>query len=139
MKLIQFRSFLGSVCAAVALMMVTVMHAQTNSAATAQPVALTADEDRQKMMDQLGITALRPGASGDEKAPDHANYDESQANPFPNLPDPLTMKNGEKVTTPEMWWKRRRPEIVEDYRARGLRARAGECSGSDVDGGRGRP
>ena len=49
------------------------------------------------MMDLLGITALRPGASGDEKAPDHANYDESQANPFPNLPDPLVMKNGEKV------------------------------------------
>jgi hypothetical protein len=115
MKLTQSRSLFGSVCAAVALLLATVTYAQTNSIATAQPAALTADEDRQRMMDQLGISALRPGASGDEKAPDHANYDESQANPFPNLPDPLTMKNGEKVTTPEMWWKRRRPEIVEDY------------------------
>ena len=115
MKLTQFRSLLGSLCAAVALLPVTAMYAQTNPPATAQPAALTADEDRQKMMDQLGITALRPGASGDEKAPDHANYDESQANPYPNLPDPLMLKNGEKVTTPEMWWKRRRPEIVEDY------------------------
>ena len=67
------------------------------------------------MMDQLGIKALRPGPSGDEKAPNHANYDESLANPFPNLPDPLTLKNGQKVTTPDMWWKQRRPEIVEDF------------------------
>jgi hypothetical protein len=31
------------------------------------------------------------------------------------LPDPLVLKNGRKVTTPEMWWKQRRPEIVEDF------------------------
>jgi hypothetical protein len=30
------------------------------------------------------------------------------------LPDALTLKNGKKVTTAEMWWKQRRPEIVED-------------------------
>ncbi|MEI9959817.1 MAG: hypothetical protein WDM76_01420 [Limisphaerales bacterium] len=29
--------------------------------------------------------------------------------------DPLILKNGKKVTTPEMWWKQRRPEIVEDF------------------------
>ncbi len=67
------------------------------------------------MMDQLGIKALRPGPSGDEKAPNHANYDESLANPYPNLPDALTLKDGQKVTTAEMWWKLRRPEIVEDF------------------------
>lgn len=66
------------------------------------------------MMDQLGIKALRPGPSGDEKAPNHANYDESLANPYPDLPDILTLKDGQKVTTAEMWWKQRRPEIVED-------------------------
>ncbi len=66
------------------------------------------------MMDQLGIKALRPGPSGDEKAPNHANYDEKLANPYPNLPDVLTLNNGQKVTTPEMWWKQRRPEIVQD-------------------------
>jgi hypothetical protein len=66
------------------------------------------------MMDQLGIKALRPGPSGNEKAPNHANYDESLANPYPDLPDVLKLKNGQKVTTPEMWWKQRRPEIVED-------------------------
>jgi hypothetical protein len=79
-----------------------------------QPVTFTAEQDRQNMMEQLGIKALRPGPSGNEKAPNHANYDESKANPFPNLPDPLTLKNGEKVTTPAMWWHQRRPEIVED-------------------------
>ena len=77
--------------------------------------AVTADEDHQNMMDQLGIKALRPGPSGDEKAPNHANYDESMANPYPNLPDVLTLNNGEKVTTAKQWWDERRPEIVEMY------------------------
>ncbi len=67
------------------------------------------------MMDQLGIKALRPGPSGNENAPNHANYDESKANPFPDLPDAFTLKNGKKVTAAEMWWKQRRPEIVEDF------------------------
>ena len=67
------------------------------------------------MMDQLGIKALRPGPSGNEKAPNHANYDESKANPYPNLPDPLKLNNGQPVTTPQIWWDQRRPEIVEDY------------------------
>ena len=75
----------------------------------------TAAEDHQNMMDQLGIKALRPGPSGNESAPDHANYDESKANPFPNLPDVLTLKSGKKVRTAEMWWGQRRPEIVEDF------------------------
>jgi len=78
------------------------------------PVTFTAEQDHQNMMDQLGIKALRPGPSGNEKAPNHANYDEALANPYPNLPDVLTLKNGKKVTTPEMWWNLRRPEIVED-------------------------
>ena len=67
------------------------------------------------MMDQLGIKALRPGANGDEKAPDHANYDESKANPFLDLPDALTLKSGQKVATASQWWHDRRPEIVEDF------------------------
>jgi lysophospholipase L1-like esterase len=80
-----------------------------------QPMNWTAAEDHRNMMDQLGIQALRPGPSGNETAPNHANYDESTANPFPNLPDPLTLKNGRKVTTAQMWWVERRPEIVEDF------------------------
>jgi hypothetical protein len=75
----------------------------------------TAAEDHQNMMDQLGIKALRPGPSGTETAPNHANYDEATANPYPNLPDVLTLKNGKKVTSAKMWWDKRRPEIVEDF------------------------
>jgi len=89
--------------------------AQSNAAITPQPKNWTATEDHQNMMEQLGIKALRAGPSGNENAPNHANYDESKANPFPNLPDVLKLKNGKKVTTAKMWWKRRRPEIVEDF------------------------
>jgi hypothetical protein len=78
------------------------------------PVNFTAEQDHQNMMDLLGIKSLRPGPSGNESAPNHANYDESLATPYPDLPDLLTLKNGEKVSTPEIWWKQRRPEIVED-------------------------
>lgn len=77
-------------------------------------VKFTQQQDHENMMKQLGITELRPGPSGNESDPNHANYDESLANPCPQLPDILTTKNGKKVTTPEIWWKQRRPEIVED-------------------------
>lgn len=76
--------------------------------------AQTAEQDHQNMMDQLGIKTLRPGPSGNESDPNHANYDESKANPCPDLPDALTLKNGKKVTTADEWWNKRRPEIVED-------------------------
>jgi len=82
---------------------------------SAPPVTFTSDQDHQNMMDQLGIKALRPGPSGNEKAPNHANNDESLANPYPNLPDPLTLNYGQKVTTAQVWWDKRRPEIVEMY------------------------
>src|SRR5437667_8242424 len=83
--------------------------------AAAQSGGWTAAEDHQNMMAQLGIRKLRPGPSGNESAPNHANYDEATANPFPNLPDVLTLNNGRKVTSAEMWWSQRRPEIVEDF------------------------
>src|SRR5262245_9304932 len=79
------------------------------------PKTWTAADDHQNMKAQLGITALRPGPSGNEQAPNHANYDEALANPYPDLPDALTLKNGTKVTTALVWWKERRPEIVEDF------------------------
>lgn len=79
------------------------------------PACLTAEEDHQNMMDQLGIIKLRPGRSGNASAPNHANYDESQANPFPDLPGVLTTRDGHKVTSEEEWWGQRRPEIAEDF------------------------
>lgn len=39
----------------------------------------TSAQDHQNMMDQLGIKALRPGPSGKESEPNHANYDEAAA------------------------------------------------------------
>ena len=56
-------------------------------------------------MEQLGIKALRPGPSGNEAAPNHANYDEALANPYPHLPEVLTLANGRKVTNAAAWWK----------------------------------
>jgi hypothetical protein len=87
-----------------------------DSNAVPAPVTWTAQQDHQNMMDQLGIKTLRRGADGmNRRSPYYQNTDESKANPYPNLPDPLTRKNGQKVTTAEMWFKQRRPEIVEDF------------------------
>jgi len=61
-------------------------------------------------MDLLHITSLRPGIAGSA-----ANMDESKANPYPNLPDPLILNNGKKVKTAKVWWAKRRPEIVEFF------------------------
>ncbi|SFU34778.1 alpha/beta hydrolase family protein [Pontibacter akesuensis] len=80
-----------------------------------QVVNFTAQQDHQHMMQQLGIKALRPGPSGDESAPNAANYDEALANPYPNLPEVLTLSNGKKVKTPAVWWNKRRPELVEAF------------------------
>jgi hypothetical protein len=79
------------------------------------PNAAANGADHRNMMEQLGITALRPGPSGNESAPNHANYDEALANPYPNLPEVLTLENGTKVTSADVWWKQRRPEIVEAF------------------------
>ena len=68
------------------------------------------------MMDLLHINTLRPGADPNHPQAENAvNYDESKANPYPKLPDPLVLKNGKKVTTAKVWWNKRRPEIVEDF------------------------
>ena len=89
---------------------------QPAAASAPTPVHLTAEQDHQRIMDMLHITSLRPGADGrDPKAPNYASYDESKANPYPKLPDPLVLNGGKKVTNAKTWWKKRRPEIVEDF------------------------
>jgi hypothetical protein len=79
------------------------------------PTAAATAADHKHMMEQLGIRVLRPGPSGNESAPNHANYDEALANPYPELPDVLTLDNGRKVTSAAGWWKQRRPEIVDAF------------------------
>jgi hypothetical protein len=76
---------------------------------------MTAQEDHKRMMELLNIKELRKGANGNPKAEGAANVDESKATPYPDLPDPLVLKNGQKVTTAEVWTKQRRAEIVEDF------------------------
>jgi hypothetical protein len=77
--------------------------------------AWTTADDHRHMLARLGITQLRPGRNADAAAPNAANYDEALANPYPDLPDPLTLKNGAMVTTADAWWSGRRAEIVEDF------------------------
>ena len=76
-------------------------------------VTFTTMEDHRNMLQQLGISKLRPGPSGNEAAPNHANYDEALANPFPDLPELLVCRDGTVVKTKEEWIAKRRPEIVE--------------------------
>jgi hypothetical protein len=89
--------------------------AAADAGQTPAPMNWTTQRDHQNMMEQLGITRLRPGPSGQPGAPNSANYDPAKANPFPDLPDVLTLKNGQKVATADQWWQQRRPEIVEDF------------------------
>jgi hypothetical protein len=80
------------------------------------PVKLSPQDDHQRLMDVLHIAEVRRGRDGNNKdSPYYANYDESKANPYPALPDPLKLNNGRKVTKAADWWNKRRPEIVEDF------------------------
>jgi hypothetical protein len=67
------------------------------------PVMLSNQDDRQRMMDLLKITSFPPSPAPYLAA----TYDEATANPYPNLPDPLTMNDGTKVTTAAQWTRRR--------------------------------
>jgi lysophospholipase L1-like esterase len=77
------------------------------------PVVFTTQQDHDNMLQQLGISKLRPGRSSDAKSPNAANYDEAKANPYPNLPDVVKAANGDRVVSADQWWKIRRPEVVE--------------------------
>lgn len=72
-------------------------------------VQLTRDEDFNRTRQMLGLTGdPLPGASG--SAPE--TFDESVANPYPDLPDPLVFEDGTPVTTAEQW-RERRAEILD--------------------------
>ena len=101
---------LGAVAVAAILIAphLTAQQAQTPQQQERQRLA---QQDRQRIMDLLGITSIPPGAQSSN--PD--TYDESKAEPFPALPHPLFMNDGRRVRTADMWWKERRPEIAEDF------------------------
>jgi hypothetical protein len=98
-------------------LVVNPLHGFSQSTGASQPPAvhLTSEQDHQRLMALLHINSLRRGADGDPKSAYAANYDESKANPYAKLPDPLLLNNGKKVTTAKMWWNKRREEIVEDF------------------------
>jgi hypothetical protein len=74
------------------------------------------EADHKRMMELLHIDSIRRGRDGNNsQSPFYANYDEAKANPYPQLPDPLVMNDGRKVTTAAIWWELRRSEIVEDF------------------------
>ena len=80
------------------------------------PVSLTTQQDHKRMLELLHIKSLRLGANPrDPNASNAVNYDEAKATPYPDLPNPLVLKSGQRVTTAPVWWKQRRPEIVEDF------------------------
>jgi hypothetical protein len=87
---------------------------EVDQAGVTPPMHLTSEQDQQRLMDLLHIAALRRGPDGDPKSPNAANFDESKVTPY-SLPDPLVLKNGKKVDGAKVWWKLRRPEIVEDF------------------------
>ncbi len=111
MRIIRIIILLGVIPLALPLGPRQIASAQLGDAAQEQAT----ERDHRQMMDQLGIRELRPGPSGDESAPNHANYDESKANPYPSWPDPLVMNDGRRVTSARMWRRLRRPQIVEAF------------------------
>lgn len=83
------------------------------------PIKMTSEQDHQRTMELLHIAALRPAPASDVKAANHANYDESKAGVFPDYPDPLILSDGSPVTSPKIWWTKRRPQIVEAFDSQG--------------------
>lgn len=78
------------------------------------PVQLSAQEDHKRMLGLLGIKQLRPGPTSDQRKANATNTDEAKASTYTSLPDPLTFKDGRKVTTADQW-RARRAEIAEDF------------------------
>jgi hypothetical protein len=83
-------------------------------AATREHLARLTAADYAAMQQQLGITAMRPGPSGNPSAPNFANTDESKANPYPSIPDPLVFASGAPVRSARQW-PQRRLELLESF------------------------
>src|ERR1700728_2473092 len=113
-KLANVRLASGASLAFTSLALIATVVGQTQAPlAPSDRAAITAASaaERDRELKLLGIAAMQPGATAyDIGKPGNANYDESKANPYPKLPDVLTMNDGTKVTTPAQW-KLRRAEI----------------------------
>jgi hypothetical protein len=74
------------------------------------PVQMTRDQDFERTRGLLGLSGAPPAGAVNGRP---ETFDESQANPYPTLPDPLTLNNGQKVTTAATWNTQRRAELLE--------------------------
>jgi RNA polymerase sigma factor (sigma-70 family) len=79
-------------------------------ALSAQVLNSLARDDYMHMLAVLNIREVRRGA----EPSDPAAFDEAAANPFRNMPDPLTMNDGTRVLAASQW-PARRAEILEDF------------------------
>jgi hypothetical protein len=79
------------------------------------PVTFTQEQDHRNMREQLGITEMQVAPNADPASPNVANFFEEKAGPVRGLPELLVTNDGRKVTTADMWWKVRRPEIAEAF------------------------
>ena len=116
MKNLFFRVLLLGILIAASVWLVNAQMESRTVETLAPPPQMTSEQDHQRTMDLLHITSLRVGAdSHHPDAPNAVNYDESKADTGANLPDPLIMNDGKKVTTAAMWWNQRRPQIMADF------------------------
>lgn len=77
--------------------------------------ARQAARDLQLMRERVGITVpARPAPSQNTNSPNPANFDESKVGHY-ELPDPLLLKDGTPVVSTEVWWGKRRQEIIDDF------------------------
>ena len=105
-----------------------------NTNAAPAPLNWTTEQDHRNMMEQLGITRLRPGRNGNANATNNlANYDQAKANPYPDWPDALTLKERAKGHDSRNVVEAASPGNCGGFRARSRRTRAQRCSQSDVD------
>ena len=113
--MLKYRTFIASTF----LVAFAVTATAQQTAPAAQPHMPTPEEraaiaaasaaERNRELKLLGITAMQPPATAyDIGKPGNANYDESRANPYPNLPALLVMQNGAKVTKATQWPARRK-------------------------------
>src|SRR6516225_1909377 len=72
-------------------------------------ISAASGAERARELKLLGITAMQPPATAyDIGKPGNANYDETKANPYPNLPALLVMMNGKPVKSAAQWSQRRK-------------------------------
>jgi len=98
---------LAGACAA-ALAQTAVAPPAMPGAAERAAITQASETERTREMKLLGIAEMqKPATAYDIGKPGNANYDEAKANPYPDIPDLMTLKDGGKVTTAAQWRKRR--------------------------------